>query len=207
MVSFVYPFNHPGAKEIVNFEILPPPTGTRAADNPWPQFPRVMRVDYGHEEVRRIYGKDPREYSILSKEFIGNSEGHVTGIKTVKVEWKKDDAGQWKMNEVPGSEQIFEADLVLLSMGFLGPEKKLIEKLEVKQDGRSNVSTPKGSYATNVPGVFAAGDCRRGQSLIVWGIQEGRQAAREIDVFLMGSSILHAHGGMYARPVIPDPSR
>lgn len=110
-----------GAKEIVNFEILPPPSNTRAADNPWPQYPRVMRVDYGHEEVRRVYGKDPREYSILSKEFVGNDDGQVTGIKTVKVEWKKDESGQWKMREVPGSEHIFEADMVLLSMGFLGP--------------------------------------------------------------------------------------
>jgi glutamate synthase (NADPH/NADH) len=163
-----------------------------------------MRVDYGHEEVRRIYGKDPREYSILSKEFIGNEAGHVTGIKTVKVEWKKDDAGQWKMKEVEGSEVVYEADLVLLSMGFLGPEKALIESLAIEQDKRSNVQTPKGGYMTNVEGVFAAGDCRRGQSLIVWGIQEGRQAAREIDVFLMGSSILHGHGGMYKRPVVGE---
>lgn len=192
----------------MNFEILPPPPPGRAQDNPWPQYPRVMRLDYGHEEVCRVYGKDPREYSILSKEFVGDENGNVKGIKTVKVEWTKGANGSWKMNEVDGSEQLYEADLVLLSMGFLGPgkcfiyaESELISQLALNQDKRSNIETRPGTYATSVPGVFAAGDCRRGQSLIVWGINEGRQAAREVDIFLMGSSILHGKGGIVHREV------
>ncbi|KAI9143021.1 hypothetical protein BKA69DRAFT_1027021 [Paraphysoderma sedebokerense] len=180
-----------GAESIVNFELLPQPPSTRAADNPWPQFPRVFKVDYGHTEVQVMHGRDPRHYQVLSKEFVSDGKGNVKGINTIKVEWTKDDSsGRWIMKEMPGTEHFFPADLVLLAMGFLGPEKELLKDLSVTTDRRSNIQTAAGRYATSVPGVFAAGDCRRGQSLIVWAIREGREAAREIDQHLMGDTKL-----------------
>nr|KAJ3419246.1 glutamate synthase [NADH] [Polyrhizophydium stewartii] len=193
-----------GAKSVVNFELLPQPPQQRANDNPWPEYPRVFRVDYGHAEAAKIYGKDPREYCVLSKEFVSNGAGQVKGINTVRVAWTRNDKGGWTMKEVPGSEQFYAADLVLLAMGFLGPEKEILQQLGVKQDMRSNIATVphgKGPYATEVPGVFAAGDCRRGQSLIVWGINEGRQAARQIDLHLMASTRLPVTGGVEQRAV------
>jgi glutamate synthase (NADPH/NADH) len=191
-----------GCKSVVNFELLPQPPNERAPENPWPQYARIYRVDYGHSEVKAQFGKDPREYCVLSKEFVVE-DGHVKGIKTVRVEWTKDSAGRWAMKEVEGSEETFEADLILLSMGFLGPEEAVIKQLSIKQDGRSNIETPKGKYITSVPGVYAAGDCRRGQSLIVWGINEGRMCAREIDQHLAGSTYLPASGGINQR-ILPD---
>ncbi|KAI8146357.1 hypothetical protein BJV82DRAFT_510238 [Fennellomyces sp. T-0311] len=191
-----------GCKSVVNFELLPQPPDKRASDNPWPQFARVFKVDYGHAEVQAHFGRDPREYCVLSKEFTKDAQGNVTGINTVRVEWTKDDKGRWNMKEVPGSEQFFEADLILLSMGFLGPEDTVVKQLSIKQDGRTNIETPKNKYSTSVPGVFAAGDCRRGQSLIVWGINEGRQCAREIDVYLMGNTYLPVAGGINRRVVM-----
>tara|TARA_B100000809_G_scaffold261838_1_gene311503 strand:+ start:2235 stop:3698 length:1464 start_codon:yes stop_codon:yes gene_type:complete len=179
-----------GCSSLVNFELLPRPPEDRAPDNPWPQWPRIFRVDYGHAEVSSRFGDDPREFSILSKEFIGGEDGSVRGIRTVNVEWKKDDSGRFQMEEVPGSEKEFKADLVLLAMGFLGPEDTLVGKLGLETDERSNFKAEYGKYATSAEGVFAAGDCRRGQSLVVWAINEGRQAAREIDRFLVGSSVL-----------------
>lgn len=190
-----------GCKSVVNFELLPQPPNTRAPDNPWPQFARVFKVDYGHSEVIAQTGRDPREYCVLSKRFVGNADGKLTGIETVRVEWIKSEDGKWSMKEVPGSEQFFEADLILLSMGFLGPETSLIKQLELKQDVRSNIETPKSKYSTSVPGVYAAGDCRRGQSLIVWGINEGRQCAREVDADLMGNTYLPVPGGIQQRIV------
>ncbi|KAI8338965.1 hypothetical protein BC941DRAFT_469147 [Chlamydoabsidia padenii] len=188
-----------GCKSVVNFELLPQPPSSRANDNPWPQFARVFKVDYGHSEVQAHFGNDPREYCVLSKEFINDGQGNIKGINTVRVEWTKDDAGRWAMKEVEGSEQFFQADLVLLSMGFLGPEEAVVKQLQLKQDGRTNVETFKGKYSTALPGVFAAGDCRRGQSLIVHGINEGRQCAREIDLFLAGSTYLPMTGGVWQR--------
>ncbi|KAJ3214001.1 glutamate synthase [NADH], partial [Clydaea vesicula] len=190
-----------GAKSIINFEILPFPSKARGPDNPWPQFPRVMKLDYGHEEVKQVYGKDPREYSILSKEFVSDGKGNVKGLKVASVEWSKDEKGQWKMSEVPNSEKFYEADMILLAMGFMGPENEILKQLGVTQNQRSNIETPKSKFSTNLQGVFAAGDCRRGQSLIVWGINEGREAARNIDVYLMGSSVLPAKGGIYERDI------
>ena len=178
-----------GCKSIVNFELLPHPPAERAEDNPWPLWPNIYRVDYGHEESSERFGHDPREYCILTKEFIGDDNGNVTAVKTVEVNWTKVD-GQWNMEEVAGSEKTWEADLVLLSMGFLGPEQYATDVLDLEYDARSNVLAEYGKYATSVKGVFAAGDCRRGQSLIVWGINEGREAAREIDRYLMGDSLL-----------------
>ena len=183
-----------GCKSLVNFELLPEPPEDRADDNPWPQWPRIFRVDYGHEEATERFGQDPREYCILSKEFVGDSNGNLAGIKTVQVEWAKGDNGRFAMEEVPGSEKIWNADLVLLSMGFLGPEETVGKMLGFDLDeGRGGMSTFKaeyGRFATSMDGVFAAGDCRRGQSLVVWAINEGRAAARECDRYLMGSTVL-----------------
>jgi glutamate synthase (NADPH/NADH) len=164
----------------------------------------VFKVDYGHAEVQAKFGKDPREYCVLSKEFI-TENGTVKGIKTIRVEWTKDESGRWAMAEVAGSEETFKADLVLLSMGFLGPQTEIIEQLSLKQDGRTNIETPKGRFATSVPGVYAAGDCRRGQSLVVWGINEGRLCAREVDEQLMGDTYLPVSGGIIQRS-LPDPN-
>jgi glutamate synthase (NADPH/NADH) len=156
-----------GAKSVTNFELLPQPPPERARDNPWPQWPRIYRVDYGHNEVKTHHGKDPREYCVMSKEFVDDGTGKVKGINTVRVEWTKSASGGWDMKQVEGSEQHFPADLVLLSMGFLGPEDRLLGN-DIEKDARKNIKTAPGQYSTSLPGVFAAGDCRRGQSLIVW---------------------------------------
>ncbi|KAI9716892.1 MAG: glutamate synthase [NADH] [Candelaria pacifica] len=174
-----------GAKSVTNFELLPQPPPERARDNPWPQWPRIYRVDYGHSEVKTHMGKDPREYCVMSKEFVDDGDGRVKGIKVIRVEWTKGASGGWDMKNIEGSEQFFPADLVLLSMGFLGPEDRVLGE-DIEKDARKNIKTPPGQYGTSIPGVFAAGDCRRGQSLIVWGINEGRQAARDVDIYLMG---------------------
>ncbi|MCJ1427406.1 glutamate synthase [NADH] [Sticta canariensis] len=187
------------AKSVTNFELLPQPPCERTRDNPWPQWPRIYRVDYGHSEVKFHMGKDPREYCVMSEEFVGDDEGHVRGINVHRVEWTKSVSGGWDMKKVEDSEQFFPADLVLLSMGFLGPEDRLLGT-EIEKDGRKNIKTPPGQYNTNLAGVFAAGDCRRGQSLIVWGINEGRQAARDVDTYLMGvGTQLPKTGGIVQR--------
>ncbi|ERF77084.1 glutamate synthase [Endocarpon pusillum Z07020] len=196
-----------GAKSVTNFELLPQPPPERARDNPWPQWPRIYRVDYGHTEVKTHMGKDPREYCVMSEDFVGDDEGHVRGINVHRVEWTKSATGGWDMKPVEGSEQFFPADLVLLSMGFLGPEDRLLGG-DIEKDKRSNIKTPPGQFDTNVPGVFAAGDCRRGQSLIVWGINEGRQAARQVDTYLMGvGSQLPVTGGIIRRAQIDSVPR
>ena len=182
-----------GCRSMTNFELLPRPPKQRAADNPWPEWPRVFRVDYGHEEAAARFGSDPREYCVLSKEFIDDGRGHVAGIRTVQVEWNQQ-GGKWVMQEVPGSEREWKADLILLAMGFLGPEHYASDLLGVEYDSRSNYQAAHGRFATSIPGVFAAGDCRRGQSLVVWAINEGRGAARAIDIYLQGSSVLPAPG-------------
>ncbi|CAK7262523.1 glutamate synthase [NADH] [Sporothrix epigloea] len=187
-----------GAKSIVNFELLPQPPNERARDNPWPQWPRIYRVDYGHTEVRQHLGKDPREYCIMSDSFVDDGTGKVKGINTQRVEWTRSASGGWDMKKIEGSEQFFPADLVLLAMGFLGPEARVLGD-DIEKDARKNVKTAPGSYSTSVPGIFAAGDCRRGQSLIVWGINEGRQAAREVDLFLEKSTSLPVTGGIIKR--------
>ena len=178
-----------GAKSVINFELLPQPPATRAPDNPWPQWPRIFRVDYGHEEAKHRDGKDPRTYEVLTKGFVPKDDGsgEVAGVVTVQVEWVKDpDSGRMTFNEVEGSEKVWKADLVLLAMGFLGPEQNLAEKLGMETDERSNFKAEFGEFETSVPGVFAAGDCRRGQSLVVWAISEGRGAAAKVDAYLMG---------------------
>ncbi|KAJ0295929.1 hypothetical protein COL516b_012082 [Colletotrichum fioriniae] len=187
-----------GAKSVINFELLPQPPPERARDNPWPQWPRIYRVDYGHTEVKQHMGKDPREFCIMSEEFVDDGSGKVKGINTIRVEWTRSATGGWDMKKIEGSQQFFPADLVLLSMGFLGPEARILGD-DIEKDARKNVKTPPGKYSTNIPGVFAAGDCRRGQSLIVWGINEGRQAAREIDLFLEQCTSLPVTGGIVKR--------
>ncbi len=175
---------------VVNFEVLPQPPAERTVDMPWPTYPRLLKLDYGHAEAEKTFGKDPREYSILTKEFVDDGAGNVKGIKTVRVEWKKNEAGQFAMTELAGTEEYFEADLVFLALGFLGPEDGLLKDLGVETDPRSNAKADYGKFRTAVEKVFAAGDARRGQSLVVWAINEGRGAAREIDRFLMGKTFL-----------------
>ncbi|KAI3705734.1 hypothetical protein L1987_75975 [Smallanthus sonchifolius] len=174
-----------GCTSIVNLELLPQPPQTRAPGNPWPQWPRVFRVDYGHQEAATKFGKDPRTYEVLTKRFISDENGSVKGVEVVQVHWGKDETGRFQFKEVEGSEEILEADLVLLAMGFLGPDPAIANKLGLEKDGRSNVKAEYGRFSTSVEGVFAAGDCRRGQSLVVWAISEGRQAAAQVDKFLL----------------------
>ncbi|NBC11370.1 MAG: glutamate synthase small subunit [Planctomycetes bacterium] len=183
-----------GCASLVNFELLAQPPAERALDNPWPQWPRIMRVDYGHEEAAAVFGQDPREYAVLSKRFLDDGRGRVAGIETVDVAWSKGEDGRPTFEEIPNSTRTFEADLVFLALGFLGPEETLGEALGLERDARSNFKADYGRFATNSEGVFAAGDCRRGQSLIVWAIAEGRGAARCIDEYLMGHSDLPAPG-------------
>jgi glutamate synthase (NADPH/NADH) small chain len=178
-----------GCKSLVQFEILPKPPLDRAPDNPWPQWPKVYKLDYGQEEAAALYGDDPRTYLINTKQFVGDDNGQVKELHTVRIEWAKDN-GKFQMRDVPGSERVFPAQLVLLAMGFLGPEDQLLQKLGVERDPRTNVKAEHGKFATSIPGVFAAGDMRRGQSLIVWAINEGRGAARECDRYLMGETVL-----------------
>ncbi|KDR81473.1 hypothetical protein GALMADRAFT_152334 [Galerina marginata CBS 339.88] len=197
-----------GARSVVNFELLPRPPVSRGRDNPWPQWPRIFRTDYGHTEVAAHFGNDPREYCISTKEFVLDEDGKLKGLNTVRVEWTKDSGGRWKMEEVPDSEKFFPAQLVFLALGFLGPQNEVLRAMDVKQDARSNIQTPPKKYSTSVEGIFAAGDCRRGQSLIVWGINEGRGAAAEVDSWLSGGSTrLPSAGGIKTRSFGPPPSR
>ncbi|MGY8643103.1 MAG: glutamate synthase subunit beta [Verrucomicrobiales bacterium] len=176
---------------VIQLEILAKPPGERADNNPWPEWPRVYKMDYGQEEANDIQGQDPREYLVSSKRFIGNAGGDVSELELVRVEWVRDaDSGRFTPQEVEGSNRIIKADLVLLAMGFLGPDQTIVEKLGLNTDARSNVSAEFEKYTTTVEGVFAAGDMRRGQSLVVWAINEGRGAARECDRFLMGQTQL-----------------
>lgn len=179
-----------GCAGMVNFELLPKPPESRTADMPWPTFPRTLKVDYGHGEAIHAFGRDPREFCIATKEFVGDEAGNVKGVRTIRVEWKKNAAGQFVMEELPGTEEYFEADLVFLALGFLGPEAELLSDFGVETDGRGNAKAAYGAFATGTHKVFAAGDARRGQSLVVWAINEGRAAAREIDRFLCGTTYL-----------------
>jgi NAD(P)H-dependent glutamate synthase small subunit len=189
-----------GCKSMVNFELLDRPPVDRADNNPWPEWPRIYRIDYSHAETVAKFGNDPRAYQILTKEFIGNGDGQVKAAKTVEIDWSKPTEGGPPWTEVAGSEKEWPADLVLLATGFVGPEKMVGELLGLEmQNPRGNWETfqaEHGPFTTNIEGVFAAGDCRRGQSLVVWAINEGRGAARAVDEYLMGSSELPAPGLM-----------
>ncbi|TGZ69158.1 hypothetical protein CRM22_003887 [Opisthorchis felineus] len=189
-----------GAKSIVNLELLPPPPPSRdPSENPWPEWPRVWRVEYGHAEVAVRFGRDPRKFSVITKEFLDNGSGAVGGLRIANVEWTKDPSnGRWKMHEVPDSEQLIECDLVLLALGYVGPENNLIEELGLAVTGPESLiaTRPNESFVTMISCVYAAGDCRRGQSLVVHAINEGRQVAREVDLHLMGSTLLPGRGGV-----------
>ena len=179
-----------GCKSLLQFEILPMPPMMRAPDNPWPQWPKVYTLSYGQEEAMAVFGEDPRKYQVLTTKFVGDDDGNVKELHTIKIEWHKGDNGRPSFKEVPGSEEVWPADRVFLALGFLGPEDTVIEQLNVERDERSNAKAEYGKFRTSVEGVFAAGDARRGQSLIVWAINEGREAARECDRYLMGSTNL-----------------
>ncbi|MFR2012260.1 MAG: glutamate synthase subunit beta [Christensenellales bacterium] len=176
-----------GAKSVVQIEMMPKLPDERAANNPWPEWPRVCKTDYGHEEAIAVFGKDPRIYQATVKEFIADKNGKLKKVKLVKLEPKKDTkTGRLNMTEIPGSEFEIPADYVLIAAGFLGTQEYVAKAFGVKLNARTNVETAVGSYKTSVDKVFTAGDMHRGQSLVVWGINEGRHVAKEVDEFLMG---------------------
>jgi glutamate synthase (NADPH/NADH) small chain len=179
-----------GCKSVAQVEIMPKPALTRQKDNPWPEWPKTYKVDYGQEEAAAKFGSDPRVYVTTATKFENDEAGNVKAVHTVQVEWKKNDKGQFVPQNIPGTEKVMPAQLVLLAMGFLGPEQPLLDALNVERDARTNIKAEHEKYTTSLPGVFAAGDCRRGQSLVVWAFNEGRGAARECDRFLMGTTEL-----------------
>ena len=179
-----------GCKSIVQLEIMAQPPLERAKDNPWPEWPKTLKVDYGQEEAAAKFGADPRTYLTTATKFEGDENGQVKAVHVVNVEWKKDEKGNFGPQKIAGTEKVLPAQLVLLAMGFLGPEQPLLEALNIERDARSNAKAEFEKYTTNIPKVFAAGDCRRGQSLVVWAFIEGRGAARECDRFLMGATDL-----------------
>ena len=179
-----------GCKSVAQVEIMPKPALTRQKDNPWPEWPKTYKVDYGQEEAAAKFGSDPRVYVTTATKFENDEAGNVKAVHTVQVEWKKNDKGQFVPQNIPGTEKVMPAQLVLLAMGFLGPEQPLLDALNVERDARTNIKAEHEKYTTSLPGVFAAGDCRRGQSLVVWAFNEGRGAARECDRYLMGTTEL-----------------
>ena len=180
-----------GCKSVTQLEMMPKAPDERAENNPWPEWPRVCKTDYGQEEAIAMFGSDPRIYQTTVKEFLKDKNGKLCGLKTVKLEGKKDEkTGRMQMVEVPGSESKLDCDLVLIAAGFLGTEDYIAKAFGVDLNARTNVATEAGHYKTNVENVFTAGDMHRGQSLVVWAIREGREAAREVDESLMGYSYL-----------------
>jgi glutamate synthase (NADPH/NADH) small chain len=176
-----------GCSSVTQLEILPMPPASRAKDNPWPEWPKVYRMDYGQEEAAAIQGQDPRQYEVTAKRFIAGADGKLEGVEITNIRWEKDVQGRFVPRDVEGTLRIIPAGLVLLAMGFLGPEDQLLNALKIERDPRSNAKAEHENFSTNLEGVFAAGDCRRGQSLVVWAINEGRGAAREVDRYLMGN--------------------
>ena len=180
-----------GAASVTQLEMMPKAPDTRAEDNPWPEWPKVCKTDYGQEEAIAVFGQDPRIYTTTVKEFLKDKNGNLCGLKVVKLEGKKDEkTGRMQMVEVPGSESKMDADLVLIAAGFLGTQKYVADAFGVELNQRTDVATEAGKYATSVPNVYTAGDMHRGQSLVVWAIREGREVAREVDESLMGYSYL-----------------
>ena len=168
-----------GAKSLVNFELMSQPPVDRSENNPWPQWPTIFRVDYGHEEATSVFGQDPRHYQLLTKAFIKDDNGNLSGLKTINVEFE-----DGKLNEIAGTEKTWDAQLVLLSMGFVSPEHYLSEDAKIDLDERGNYKAEYGEYSTSKLGIFTAGDCRRGQSLVVWAINEGRGVAKSVNTYL-----------------------
>ncbi len=176
-----------GCKSVTQLEMMPKLPDARTSENPWPQYPRVCKTDYGQEEAAAVFGNDPRVYQTTLKKLISDDKGNLCSAVTVRLEPVKDKkTGRTVMQEVQGSEKTVDCDMVLIAAGFLGPMPYIAETFGVKTDARSNVSTENGRYATDVDGVFTAGDMHRGQSLVVWAIAEGRAAAKEVDEYLMG---------------------
>ena len=168
-----------GAKSVVNFELMSKPPVDRAENNPWPEWPLIYRVDYGHAEAQSVYGNDPRSYQLMTKSFTKDDAGNLIGINTVNVEFVD---GQ--LTEIENSEKTWDAELVLLSMGFVSPEHYLSDDANIDLDERGNYQAQYDNYTTSEAGIFAAGDCRRGQSLVVWAINEGRGVAVAVDQYL-----------------------
>ena len=179
-----------GCKTVTQLEIMAKPPLKRAANNPWPEWPKVYNMDYGQQEAAAKFGDDPRVYLTTATKFEGDADGNVKAVHVVNVEWKKDDKGNFGPQKIEGTEKVLPVQLVLLAMGFLGPEQPLLDALNVERDQRSNIKAEHEKYTTSLPGIFAAGDCRRGQSLVVWAFNEGRGAARECDRYLMGQTDL-----------------
>ncbi len=176
-----------GAKSILQLEMMPKLPDTRAENNPWPQWPRVCKTDYGQEEAAAVFGNDPRVYQTTVKEFIRNENGELSGAVLVELKFERDEeTGRMKMQQIEGSERTVEAELVLIAAGFLGSEQYVTEAFGVATDARTNVASEKGSHQTNVPDVFTAGDMHSGQSLVVRAIRDGRDCAKEVDLSLMG---------------------
>jgi len=179
-----------GCRSVTQLEILPRPPAERAESNPWPEWPLVYSQDYGQQEADALFGGDPRLYETSALRFDGDEQGQVAGVQTIGVRWERDGQGILLPKQVPGSEQAHPAQLVLLAMGFLGPEQQLLDALGIERRSNSTIAAEYERYQTSIPGVFAAGDCRRGQSLVVWAFNEGRGAARECDRYLMGETSL-----------------
>jgi glutamate synthase (NADPH) small chain len=179
-----------GCSGVTQLEILPRPPDKRAPNNPWPEWPKIYKVDYGQEEAAAMQGEDPRSYLVQTKRFLRDGGGNLSGLEVCDITWGKDDQGRFVPAEVAGTTRTIPCQLALLALGFLGPEQDIIRQFALETDPRGNVKADHEVYTTNVPGVFAAGDMRRGQSLVVWAINEGRGAARECDRHLMGSTRL-----------------
>ena len=180
-----------GAKSVTQLEMMPKPPAERAANNPWPEWPRILKTDYGQEEAIAVFGHDPRVYQTTVTEFIADKKGNVCKAKTVKLKPQKDEkTGRMMMVPVEGTEEVIPADVVLIAAGFLGSQKYVTDAFKVNINGRTNVETKPEAYETSVQRVFTAGDMHRGQSLVVWAIREGRKAAEAVDASLMGYSNL-----------------
>ncbi len=177
-------------KDVVQLEIMPKPPFQRDQSNPWPEWPKIFKMDYGQEEAAAIQGDDPREYCVMTNKFVGDGNGNVKEVHTVKGKWITLEDGRKTLKVIPGTEKVYPADLVLLAMGFIGPDETIPKALNLDRDARNNVKADYGKFKTNVDGIFVAGDMRRGQSLVVWAINEGRAAARECDRYLMGETQL-----------------
>ena len=179
-----------GCTGITQLEIMPKPPNMRAKNNPWPEYPKIYRLDYGQEEAAAKFGDDPRSYTRTATKFEDDGQGNVKAVHTVQVAWERNEEGRFIPQPIEGTEIVIPAQLVLLAMGFLGPEQFLLDQMGLEKDHRSNIKANEQDYATSIPNVFAAGDCRRGQSLVVWAFNEGRGVAQQCDRYLMGYSDL-----------------
>lgn len=174
-----------GCNSVTQLEIMPKPLPARQDSNPWPQWPKIYSIDYGQQEAISMFGHDPRVYSTMTKKIIGDARGNVEAVETVEVEWRKDYSGRMAPYEIPASRKVIKANMIMIAMGFTGPEDKLPDQIGIERDVRSNIKTGHGKFMTNIDGIFAAGDVRRGQSLVVWAIDEGRKAAKECNEYLV----------------------